>query len=196
MAMAAAVAALAAGRGRASTALDAVATSYPAFLEDLVALTAGRRASEARRRRRPVGARRAPVVIAIDGPGGLGQVDGLAGAWPSGSGSTASTPGPCTGRWPGPRSERGIDPGDGRPWPPSPPRPTIEVGAVGVRMDGTRRDRRDPVPGRQPGGVGRGRQPRGPARSWSKRQRRGRPRHGGGVVEGRDIGTVVFPDAT
>ena len=62
-----------------------------------------------------------------------------------------------------------------------------------VRRRGRRHDR-DPGARGHPGGEHRRRQPRacGPS---SRRQREWVAEHDGGVVEGRDIGTVVFPDA-
>ena len=41
----------------------------------------------------------------------------------------------------------------------------------------------------------RGRQPRGARRAAGRSQREWARKRGGGVIEGRDIGTVVFPDA-
>ena len=58
-----------------------------------------------------------------------------------------------------------------------------------------RRERRDPRPARSPARCRRCRRIPRCARSSSPASGRGSREHGGGVVEGRDIGTVVFPDA-
>jgi CMP/dCMP kinase len=90
--------------------------------------------------------------------------------------------------------EQGVDPGDGDAMAAVARRVTVELGAGVTRLDG--RDVTAAI--------------RGPAVTAAVsvasahsdvraelvgRQRAWVERHGGGVVEGRDIGTVVFPDA-
>ena len=71
----------------------------------------------------------------------------------------------------------------------------LEVGDDEVlrRRDG--RDPGDPRAGGDAGGEHRGRQPGGAGRAAQPPAGRGRKANGGGVIEGRDIGSVVFPDA-
>ena len=121
MAMAAAVAALAAGPGERSliTGFGAVETSYPGFADDLRRLTGtGPAAPRA-------------LVIAIDGPAGAGKS--------TVSRAVAATPGPRPARYgsdvprrrrprPGPAASR---PTITTPWPRWPPDAEIEVGPAG-----------------------------------------------------------------
>ena len=58
-----------------------------------------------------------------------------------------------------------------------------------------RRHRGHPGPRGQPGGVGRWPPTPRSAPCWWSASGSGSAEHGGGVVEGRDIGSVVFPDA-
>ena len=188
MAMAAAVAG--AGRRRRPTVegFDCVATSYPGFLarpgRPAVAASSEMAPATARPHRRH---RRT---------GRLGQVDGVAGAGRTARGRSGSTPGPCTGRWPGRPCDRGIDPADagggGRRWPGI----GRHRGRAGrVRIDGTDVTAaiRSPEVSRAVSVVAANPDVR---RVLVARQRRWAADHGGGVVEGRDIGSVVFPDAT
>ena len=182
MAMAAAVAALAARPGERSliTGFGAVATSYPAFAEDLGA--AGR---PDRRRPGPCSspstARPAPASRRSPG------------RWPSGWASTGSTPAPCTGRSPRWPWSSGTPPDDHDAVAALAGASTIEVGER-VSIDG--RDVtgviRSPEVGRAVSVVAANADVR---RHLVERQRAWAGAHGGGVVEGRDIGSVVFPEA-
>ena len=115
------------------------------------------------------------------------------GPWPAGWASTGWTPGPCTGRWPGPPSTG------------TSTRPTsaavaelarhlgISVGER-VEVDGT--DVTEAIRGPEVSGAVSAVAANPAVRSvLVQRQRRWVAERGGGVVEGRDIGSVVFPDA-
>lgn len=186
MAMAAAVAALAAPSGPSTIAgFDAVATSYPGFLGDLRTV-AGTLAA-------PGPGDEGPLVVAIDGPAGSGK-------------STVSArvaerlglPRLDTGAmyravaWAA--LDRGIDPADRRRVADLARAAELDVGHDRAAIDGT--DVTDAI--------------RTPAvsaavsivaanpdvrRSLVRRQRRWVAEHGGGVVEGRDIASTVFPQA-
>ena len=127
-------------------------------------------------------------------PGRLGQVDRLAGAGRAPRARTARHRGHVPGRGLGsPRP--GAGPGrSARPWPPSPGTPTSTSGRA-RRIDGVDVTDGHPLPRGEPGRLDRGRQSRPSGAELVRRQRRWAEDHGGGVVEGRDIGTVVFPDA-
>ena len=183
MAMAAAVAALAAGSGEEVDGFSLGGHQLPGLPADL----AGRVAAA----RRSAGADR----VAIDGPAGSGKSTvsravaerlGLerldtgamyrAVAWAAWA-SAASTPRDARGggrRWPAAARSRPTGPGSGStgstsPTPSAPPRSAAAVSAVAANPE--------------------------VRRHLVERQRRWAAEHGGGVVEGRDIGTVVFPDA-
>jgi 3-phosphoshikimate 1-carboxyvinyltransferase len=181
MAMAAAVAALAAGRGERSliTGFDAVATSYPGFGEDLERVTGG---GEAPR----------PLLVAIDGPAGAGK-------------STVSTA--VAERLGVARLDTGAmyravaaqALSDGTPPDDSTAVAGIAAAAsieVGERVTINGRDVtsviRSPEVGRAVSIVAANPEVR---RQLVRRQRAWAEAHGGGVVEGRDIGSVVFPEA-
>ncbi len=186
MAMAAAVAAMATGPGERSTisGFDAVQTSYPAFAEDLRALAgAGPHAPRS-------------LIIAIDGPAGAGKstvsraasarlgldrldtgamyraVAALALAShiePDDQAAVAALAAACTIEVSGPAGER--------------------VAIDGLDVTGVIRS---PEVGRSVSLVAANAEVR---RRLVERQRAWAIEHGGGVVEGRDIGSVVFPDA-
>ncbi|MGH9090621.1 MAG: 3-phosphoshikimate 1-carboxyvinyltransferase, partial [Acidimicrobiales bacterium] len=176
MAMAAAVAALAAGEGEIDG-FGCVATSYPRFLGDLRAL----------------GGEAGSGVMAIDGPGGSGK-------------STVSrllarrlgTPRLDTGAmyravaWAA--LARGVDVDDRGAVAALAGAADIVIDAGGVWIDGedvTEAVRTPEVSGAV-SAVAANPEVR---RHLVERQRRWAGDHGGGVVEGRDIGSVVFPDA-
>ncbi|HUA93976.1 MAG TPA: 3-phosphoshikimate 1-carboxyvinyltransferase [Acidimicrobiales bacterium] len=173
MAMAAAVAALAAGEGEIEG-FACVATSYPRFLGDLRAL----------------GGSAESGVVAIDGPAGSGK-------------STVSQlvadrlglPRLDTGAmyravaWAA--LERGVEPSEAAALAAE---ADLVIDGGGVWIDGTDVTAAIRTPGvsRAVSAVA-----ANPAvrEQLVRRQRRWIEDHGGGVVEGRDIGSVVFPDA-
>ena len=178
MAMAAAVAALAAGPGESR--LDgwsAVATSYPSFLSDLRAL-----GGSARLR-----------LVAIDGPAGSGKST-VSRAVAARLGIDRLDTGAMYRAVTWAALERGVDPSDARGVAEIAEGARIEIGDGAVAIDGavvTGEIRSDAVnravsvvaanPSVRAALVGR-------QRAWVAE-------HGGGVVEGRDIGTVVLPGA-
>jgi 3-phosphoshikimate 1-carboxyvinyltransferase len=187
MAMAAAVAALAAAPGERSliTGFDAAATSYPGFADDLRHLTASGPGA---------GQDRAPraLLVAIDGPAGAGK-------------STVST---AVARHLGLERldtgamyravaalalERGVAPDDAAAVAALATTAEIVVGPQ-VTIDGidVTHKIRSPEVGRAVSVVAANPEVRA---QLVKRQRSWAATHGGGVVEGRDIGSVVFPDA-
>ena len=142
-------------------------------------MTAERRLMRDRRHRRAVG---------------IGQVDGVARASPARSGSRCSTPARCTGRsrWPcssrvSIRRRSGVRAVAARAW----------RSRSATRTDGRRprRERRDPRARGDRRRCRRSRRIPAVREVLVARQRAWVAEHGGGVVEGRDIGTVVFPDA-
>ena len=185
MAMAAAVA----GAGRRPgertlvTGFRAVETSYPAFADDLRSLT------------EPATGRPRPLLIAIDGPAGAGKS--------TVSSAVAAPARPRTARYGRhvPRRRR-PRPGPGR----GPRRCTPAVAALAEAADHRGRARASAIDGRDVTDVIRSPEvgravsvvaanPRRAGRQLVLRQRAWAAAHGGGVVEGRDIGSVVFPDA-
>ena len=181
MAMAAAVAALAAGLGGQVEGFGAVATSYPGFLADLRALGGS-------------GQRLAGRIVAIDGPAGSGKstvsraVAERLGLERLDTGAMYRAVAWAVGR----ARRRRLD----------------AEAVAAVAAGGTDRDRRRPGSGSTgPTSPTPSAPPRSSAavsavaanpevrRHLVERQRRWAAEHGGGVVEGRDIGTVVFPDA-
>ena len=181
MAMASAVAALAAPPGERSlvTGFDAVETSYPRFADDLASLVVGPR-------------RPRPLLVAIDGPAGAGK-------------STVSTEvaerlgldrldtGAMYRAIAAAALARGIAVDDVDAVAALAEAATIEVGQR-VLIDGAdvTGKIRSPDVGTAVSVVA-----ANPAvrRSLVLRQRAWAEAHGGGVVEGRDIGSVVFPSA-
>jgi 3-phosphoshikimate 1-carboxyvinyltransferase len=181
MAMASAVAALAAPRGDRSvlTGFGAVETSYPRFVDDLTALTRGAQGPR-------------PLLVAIDGPAGAGK-------------STVSTEvaerlgldrldtGAMYRAVAAAALARGIRVDDAPAVAALAQTATIEVGAR-VLIDGAdvTGEIRSPAVGRAVSVVAANPDVR---RALVERQRTWAEAHGGGVVEGRDIGSVVFPRA-
>lgn len=178
MAMAAAVAALAAGAGESTVGgFACVATSYPGFLSDLRALG---------------GTARMPLV-AIDGPAGSGK-------------STVSRA--LADRLGVPRLDTGamyravawavldreIDLADAEAVAGVARAASIDAGPVAVTIDGAEVTAaiRSPEVSRAVSSVAANPAVRA---ALVERQRAWQAAHGGGVVEGRDIGTVVFPGA-
>jgi 3-phosphoshikimate 1-carboxyvinyltransferase len=181
MAMAAAVAGLAAAPGERSliTGFRAVETSYPGFADDLWSVAAGKSAPR-------------PLLVAIDGPAGAGK-------------STVSTTvarrlgldrldtGAMYRAVTALALERGVAPDDTAAVAALAHASTIDVGGR-VTIDGLDVTDviRSPAVGRAVSVVAANPEVR---RSLVGRQRAWAEAHGGGVVEGRDIGSVVFPQA-
>jgi len=183
MAMAAVVAALAAGPGRSTVAgFGSVATSYPGFLDDLGALAGPAAAGPV------VGG----PVVAIDGPAGAGKST-VAAAVAERLGVERLDTGAMYRAVAWAALERGVDPAD---------EPAVAALAAElaltlesrVLVDGTDVTAaiRSPEVGRAVSVVA-----ALPAvrRQLVARQRAWVAERGGAVVEGRDIGTVVFPAA-
>jgi 3-phosphoshikimate 1-carboxyvinyltransferase len=187
MAMAAAVAALAAAPGQRSliTGFDSAATSYPCFADDLRLLTTSGREHEHERAPRA-------LLVAIDGPAGAGK-------------STVST---AVARQLGLERldtgamyravaalalERGVAPDDAAAVAALAAAADIVVGPE-VTIDGldVTHKIRSPEVGRAVSIVAANPDVR---TQLVRRQREWAVTHGGGVVEGRDIGSVVFPAA-
>jgi 3-phosphoshikimate 1-carboxyvinyltransferase len=181
MAMAAAVAALASRPGERSliTGFGAVETSYPTFAEDLERLAASPAAPRA-------------LVVAIDGPAGAGKstvsraVSGQLGVERLDTGAMYRAVAALA-------LELGIAPEDSEAVAALAGAATIVVGDR-VTIDG--RDVtgviRSPEVGRAVSVVAANAEVRS---HLVQRQRAWAAAHGGGVVEGRDIGSVVFPEA-
>ena len=132
--------------------------------------------------------------MAIDGPAGAGKST-LARALATGSASSASTPGPCTARWRGRRWSGGSTWATREAVAALARSLRIELSEQSVLVDGA-----DASAGIRSAAVdapriGCGGQPRSAPPNWCPASGSGWARHGGGVVEGRDIGTVVLPDA-
>lgn len=178
MAMAAAIGALAAGEGESRIdGFDCVATSYPGFLEDL----------------RRLGGRARLRLVAIDGPAGSGKstVSRLLAA-------ELGIPRLDTGAmyraiaWAA--LDRGVDPADGPRVADIARGAVIDAGPGQVVVDGAvvTAEIRTPEVNRAVSVVAANPEVRA---ALVERQRAWAAAHGGGVVEGRDIGTVVFPRA-
>jgi cytidylate kinase len=181
MAMASAVAALAAPSGDRSiiTGFSAVETSYPRFADDLAALVGGHHAPR-------------PLLVAIDGPAGAGK-------------STVSTQvaerigldrldtGAMYRAVAAAALAHGIPVDDVAAVAALAKTAAIEVGDR-VVIDGAdvTGQIRSPAVGRAVSVVAANVEVR---QSLVERQREWAEAHGGGVVEGRDIGSVVFPRA-
>jgi len=181
MAMAAAVAALAAGPGERSliTGFSAVETSYPTFAEDIQWLAEGPAAPRA-------------LLVAIDGPAGAGKST-VSTAVATRLGVNRLDTGAMYRAVAALALELGIAPEDHEAVAALAAASTIEVGER-VVIDG--RDVtgliRSPAVGRAVSVVAANPEVR---RHMVQRQRAWVGTHGGGVVEGRDIGSVVFPGA-
>jgi cytidylate kinase len=180
MAMAAAVAGLAAPSEERSliTGFDAVATSYPAFADQLAALTG----NDPPR----------PLLVAIDGPAGAGKST-VSSAVAARLGLERLDTGAMYRAVAALALERGVAPDDKPAVATLATTATIEVGER-VRIDGfdVTEVIRSPEVGRAVSVVAANPDVR---RALVKRQRAWAEAHGGGVVEGRDIGSVVFPGA-
>jgi len=182
MAMAAAVAALAASPGQRSliTGFDAVGTSYPGFAHDLERVADGGDVVPR------------PLLVAIDGPAGAGKstvstaVADLLGVDRLDTGAMYRAVAALA-------LERGTAPEDSAAVAALAAGSTIEVGNR-VTIDGLDVTDviRSPEVGRAVSIVAANPQVR---RHLVQRQRAWAAAHGGGVVEGRDIGSVVFPHA-
>ena len=181
MAMAAAVAALAATPGGRSliTGFGAVATSYPTFAEDLERLAAG-----------PAAPR--PLLVAIDGPAGAGKST-VSRAVAERLGIDRLDTGAMYRAVAALALELGLPPDDHEAVAALAGASTIEVGEH-VIIDGHDVTGliRSPEVGRAVSVVAANPDVR---RHLVERQRAWAGAHGGGVVEGRDIGSVVFPGA-
>jgi 3-phosphoshikimate 1-carboxyvinyltransferase len=181
MAMAAAVAALAAHSDARSliTGFDAVETSYPTFAEDLERLAVGPPVPRA-------------LLVAIDGPAGAGKST-VSTAVAKHLGVERLDTGAMYRAVAALALQLGTAPEDTEAVAALAAASTIEVGER-VTIDG--RDVtgliRSPEVGRAVSVVAANPEVR---RHMVERQRAWVRRHGGGVVEGRDIGSVVFPGA-
>ena len=181
MAMSAAVAALAAAPGERSllTGFGAVETSYPTFADDLERLAAGPHAPRA-------------LLVAIDGPAGAGKST-VSKAVAEHLGVERLDTGAMYRAVAALALESGTPPEDSDAVAALAGASTIVVGER-VTIDG--RDVtgviRSPEVGRAVSVVAANAEVR---RHLVQRQRAWAAAHGGGVVEGRDIGSVVFPEA-
>ncbi len=187
MAMAAAVAALAAAPGARSliTGFDAAATSYPGFAEDLRLLTTS--AAEDAHDRAPHA-----LLVAIDGPAGAGKST-VSTAVARRLGLERLDTGAMYRAVAALALERGVAPDDAAAVAALAAAAEIVVGPH-VTIDGIDvTDKiRSPEVGRAVSVVAANPDVRS---QLVRRQREWAAAHGGGVVEGRDIGSVVFPAA-
>ena len=192
MAMAAAVAGLATAPGQQSliTGFDAIATSYPRFAEDLRLLTTATSST-------PTPAERAPhaLLVAIDGPAGAGKST-VSNAVADHLGVDRLDTGAMYRAVAALALERGIAPEDAAAVAELAAGADIEVGHRSERViiDGTEVTTviRSPEVGQAVSIVAANPDVRA---QLVRRQRDWAAAHGGGVVEGRDIGSVVFPEA-
>jgi 3-phosphoshikimate 1-carboxyvinyltransferase len=194
MAMAGAVAGLAAAAGQRSviTGFDAVETSYPGFAPDLAALAGGTGTAPTSPGRVAAPSPR-PLLVAIDGPAGAGKST-VAGAVARHLGVERLDTGAMYRAVAALALARRTDPDDAEAVAELAGSSRIEVGER-VVIDGTDVTGviRSPEVGRAVSVVAANPTVR---RHLVERQRAWALEHGGGVVEGRDIGTVVFPEAT
>ena len=181
MAMAAAVAGLAAAPGERSliTGFRSVETSYPGFADDLRSVATGESAPR-------------PLLVAIDGPAGAGKST-VSTAVARRLGLDRLDTGAMYRAVTALALERGVAPDDTAAVAALADASTIEVGGR-VAIDGLDVTDviRSPAVGRAVSVVAANPEVR---RSLVGRQRAWAEAHGGGVVEGRDIGSVVFPQA-
>jgi cytidylate kinase len=177
MAMAAAVAALAAGSGEVGG-FAAVDTSYPGFLADLRALG---------------GSADAGRIVAIDGPAGSGKST-VSRAVAERLGVDRLDTGAMYRAVAWAVLERGVDASDPDAVAAVAATARIELDGNAVSIDGTDVTAAIRTPEVNAAVSGVAANP-GVRRHLVERQRLWAADHGGGVVEGRDIGTVVFPDA-
>jgi 3-phosphoshikimate 1-carboxyvinyltransferase len=181
MAMAAAVAGLAARAGARTlvTGFDAVETSHRAFADDLRGLTGDDRAPGA-------------LIVAIDGPAGAGKST-VSTAVATRLGLDRLDTGAMYRSVAALALERGVAPDDAAAVAELAGHSNIEVGER-VTIDGLDVTDviRSPEVGRAVSTVAANPEVR---RQLVVRQRIWAMEHGGGVVEGRDIGSVVFPEA-
>ncbi|MDA8317314.1 MAG: 3-phosphoshikimate 1-carboxyvinyltransferase [Actinomycetota bacterium] len=178
MAMAAAVAALAAGPGESRIdGFGGVATSYPAFLAHL----------------RHVGGHARVQLVAIDGPAGSGKST-VSRAIAERLGLDRLDTGAMYRAVAWAALERGIDPEDAPGVAELAHEAVIDPGPPDVVIDGVvvTSAIRTPEVNRAVSAVAANPSVRA---ALVERQRAWAVAHGGGVVEGRDIGTVVFPHA-
>jgi 3-phosphoshikimate 1-carboxyvinyltransferase len=181
MAMAAAVAGLAAGPGERSLigGFDAVATSYPGFGEALERITG---AGEAPR----------PLLVAIDGPAGAGKST-VSTAVAERLGLERLDTGAMYRAVAAQALSESTPPSDNAAVAGLATAASIEVGErVTINGEDVTSVIRSPEVGRAVSIVAANPEVR---RQLVKRQRAWAEAHGGGVVEGRDIGSVVFPQA-
>ncbi len=181
MGMAAAIAALAARPGERSliTGFGAVETSYPSFAEDLERLVVGTPPPR-------------PLLVAIDGPAGAGKST-VSRAVAERLGVARLDTGAMYRAVAALALEQGTAPEDIEAVAALAAASTIEVGER-VTIDGhdVTGVIRSPEVGRAVSIVAAN---PGVRRHLVERQRAWARAHGGGVVEGRDIGSVVFPEA-
>jgi 3-phosphoshikimate 1-carboxyvinyltransferase len=179
MAMAAAVAALGAGEGESTVeGFACVATSYPSFLADLHRL----------------GGRARVPLVAIDGPAGSGKST-VSRAIAQHLGLERLDTGAMYRAVAWASLDRGVDPADQAAVAAIARAAIIELGPTGVAIDGAvvTDAIRTPEVNRAVSAVAANPAVRS---ALVERQRAWSAAHGGGgVVEGRDIGTVVFPHA-
>ncbi|MGH8979423.1 MAG: 3-phosphoshikimate 1-carboxyvinyltransferase [Acidimicrobiales bacterium] len=177
IAMAAIVAALAARGASRVEGFGCVATSYTTFLDDLRALGASPRT----------------LLLAIDGPAGSGKST-VSRALSRRLGIPRLDTGAMYRAIAWAALARGVDPEDAEAVSAIARAATIEVETEMVRMDGVdvTHEIRTAAVNRAVSVVAAIPAVRA---ALVERQRRWVARHGGGVVEGRDIGTVVFPGA-
>jgi 3-phosphoshikimate 1-carboxyvinyltransferase len=176
MAMAAAVAALAAGPGESRVdGFSGVATSYPAFLEHVRHLGGGVRVQ----------------LVAIDGPAGSGKST-VSSEVAARLGVARLDTGAMYRAVAWAALERGIDPADAPAVAELAREAVIDPGPPDVVIDGVvvTGAIRTPEVNRAVSAVAANPAVRA---ALVERQRAWATVHGGGVVEGRDIGTVVFP---
>lgn len=178
MAMAAAVAALTAGPGESRIGgFASVATSYPGFLADL----------------RSLGGHARVPLVAIDGPAGSGKST-VSKALAARLGVDRLDTGAMYRAIAWAALERGVDPTDGPAVAAIARDAEIDAGPVAVVIDGrvVTEAIRTPDVNQAVSAVAANPEVRA---ELVKRQRAWGDSHEGGVVEGRDIGTVVFPGA-
>jgi 3-phosphoshikimate 1-carboxyvinyltransferase len=182
MAMAASVAALAARDGETSllTGFGAVETSYPGFADDLIGLT-GTGPSAPR-----------PLIIAIDGPAGAGKST-VSRAVAARLGVERLDTGAMYRAVAALALDRGIAPDDQAAVAALAAEARIEPGArILIDQLDVTDEIRSPEVGLAVSVVAANAAVRS---QLVRRQRAWAAAHGGGVVEGRDIGSVVFPEA-